>query len=285
MIDIAGALAIERGDGSGADMLFWAQATLDAIEAHRHDLAAHGRRCRCRSTRLETLENAARSMALAMDFGFLLDHEPPIAVDRFLAPQGALDANCYDLLASEARLASFFAIAKGDVSAKHWFRLGRAATPVGHGAALISWGGSMFEYLMPSLVMRAPVGSLLEQSNRLIVRRQIDYAAKLRPAVGNFRIGIQRPRSGIHLPILEFRRARTRLETRHRRGSGRRALRHGFGGDGRSTGSDNEPCAIDRNWARWAASASTMRSTLRRRGCLKANFRRSCTRSWRIIRA
>ena len=70
----------------------------------------------------------------------------------------------------EARLASFIAIAKGDVPARHWFRLGRAVTPVGDGAALISWSGSMFEYLMPSLVMRAPAGSLLEQTNRLIVR-------------------------------------------------------------------------------------------------------------------
>src|SRR5208283_746922 len=80
------------------------------------------------------------------------------------------------LLASEARLASFFAIAKGDVPARHWFRLGRAVTPVRHGAALISWSGSMFEYLMPSLVMRAPMGSLIGQTSQLIVRGQIDYA-------------------------------------------------------------------------------------------------------------
>ena len=95
------------------------------------------------------------------------------------SPEGALDPSCYDLLASEARLASFFAIAKGDVPARHWFRLGRAVTPVAHGAALISWSGSMFEYLMPSLVMRAPAGSLLEQTSRLVVRRQIDYGDEL----------------------------------------------------------------------------------------------------------
>ena len=118
-------------------------------------------------------------MALAMDFGFLFNRRRQLLSIGFLAPEGALDTNCYDLLASEARLASFFAIAKGDVAAKHWFRLGRAATPVAHGAALISWSGSMFEYLMPSLVMRAPAGSLLEQTNRLVVRRQIAYAAKL----------------------------------------------------------------------------------------------------------
>ncbi len=71
------------------------------------------------------------------------------------------------------------AIAKGDVPARHWFRLARGVTPVGHGAALISWSGSMFEYLMPSLVMRAPAGSLIERTSRLIVRRQIDYGATL----------------------------------------------------------------------------------------------------------
>ncbi len=97
----------------------------------------------------------------------------------FLVSESALDPNCYDLLASEARLASFFAIAKGDIPARHWFRLGRAATPVSRGAALISWSGSMFEYLMPPLVMRAPAGSLLEQTDRLVVRRQIEYGEKL----------------------------------------------------------------------------------------------------------
>ena len=81
--------------------------------------------------------------------------------------------------ASEARLASFVAIAKGDVPTRHWFRLGRTETPVGCGSALVSWSGSMFEYLMPSLVMRAPTGSLLEQSNRFVVQRQIEYGAEL----------------------------------------------------------------------------------------------------------
>jgi cyclic beta-1,2-glucan synthetase len=179
MVDIAGALAIERGDGSGADMLFWAQATLKAIDAHSLDLGRLVHGARSVAARLSKLEDAARSMALAMDFGFLFNRRRQLLSIGFLAPEGELDTNCYDLLASEARLASFFAIAKGDVAAKHWFRLGRAATPVAHGAALISWSGSMFEYLMPSLVMRAPAGSLLEQTNRLIVRRQIAYAAKL----------------------------------------------------------------------------------------------------------
>ena len=91
---------------------------------------------------------------------------------------GSLDPNCYDLLASEARLASFIAIAKGEVPSSHWFHLGRALTPVGRGSALISWSGSMFEYLMPALVMRSPAGSLLSQTYELVVRRQIEYGAE-----------------------------------------------------------------------------------------------------------
>jgi cyclic beta-1,2-glucan glucanotransferase len=96
-----------------------------------------------------------------------------------VSPQGALDENCYDLLASEARLASYVGIAKGDLPARHWFHLAHDVTPVGADTALISWSGSMFEYLMPSLVMRAPTMSVLEQTNRVIVRRQIEYGASL----------------------------------------------------------------------------------------------------------
>ena len=115
-----------------------------------------------------------------MGYGFLLDHDRKLLSIGYRVPEGALDPSCYDLLASEARLASFIAIAKGDVPARHWFRLGRAVTPIAHRAALISWSGSMFEYLMPSLIMRAPAGSLFEQTSRLIVRRQIAYGTSLR---------------------------------------------------------------------------------------------------------
>ena len=179
MVDIASALAIERDDGPSADVLLWARAVSSSIEAHREDLALAEGATGAQRERLAVLERKARSMALAMEFGFLLDPTRQLLSIGYLVKEAALDRNCYDLLASEARLGSFFAVAKGDVAAKHWFRLGRSATPVAHGAALISWSGSMFEYLMPSLVMRAPVGSLLEQTNRLVVGRQIAYASRL----------------------------------------------------------------------------------------------------------
>lgn len=178
MVDIARALMIERGTDGDADLLFWTEASLKAIESHRRDVEPGTETTM--AARLAALEQTAREMALAMEFGFLLDRGRMLLSIGYLVPEGTLDSNCYDLLASEARLASFIAIAKGDIPARHWFRLGRTVAPVAHSAALVSWSGSMFEYLMPSLVMRAPAGSLLEQTNRLVVRRQIEYGATLR---------------------------------------------------------------------------------------------------------
>jgi cyclic beta-1,2-glucan synthetase len=129
--------------------------------------------------RLGALGDLMNSMFRAMEFGFLFDAGRQLLSIGYRESDGQLDSNSYDLLASEARLASFVAIAKGDVPAKHWFRLGRTLTPIDSGAGLISWSGSMFEYLMPSLVMRAPSGSLLEQTSRLVVRRQEEYGAEL----------------------------------------------------------------------------------------------------------
>ncbi len=136
--------------------------------------------------RLAALGDAARKLFDAMEFDFLYNPQRQLlsigyrVADSSLDPtNSSLDPNCYDLLASEARLASFIAIAKGDVPVRHWFRLGRDVTPVDRGSALISWSGSMFEYLMPLLVMREPLGGLLEYTSRLVVSRQIEYGSEL----------------------------------------------------------------------------------------------------------
>ena len=128
--------------------------------------------------RLTLLARSARALVAAMDFGFLFDPMRKLLAIGYRVTDGSLDSGRYDLLASEARLASFVAIAKGDVPVAHWFRLGRALTPVAFDSVLVSWSGSMFEYLMPGLVMRAPAGSLLEQTARLVVERQIAYGAE-----------------------------------------------------------------------------------------------------------
>ena len=128
--------------------------------------------------RIESIDRIAGTMFDEMQFGFLLDRPRQLLSIGFQCAEGTLDPSCYDLLASEARLASFIAIAKGDIAPKHWFKLGRAVTPIGRGSALISWSGSMFEYLMPELVMREPAGSLLQQTAKLVVSRQIEYGAQ-----------------------------------------------------------------------------------------------------------
>ncbi|MDP1748084.1 MAG: glucoamylase family protein [Reyranella sp.] len=177
--DLARTLASERGDAASADMLFWVEAAQRSIDSRRHDSAQTAEARAALERRLQTIAITARAMANAMEFDFLFNQDRRLLSIGYLATEDRLDPSCYDLLASEARLASFVAIANGNVPARHWFRLGRAVTPVGRGAALISWSGSMFEYLMPSLVMRAPLGSLIERTNDLIVRRQIDYATDL----------------------------------------------------------------------------------------------------------
>jgi cyclic beta-1,2-glucan synthetase len=176
--DIARTLAADLGGGLASDLLFWAEATQRAIDSWRSDLTLSDDAVRSLKQRLAAIESTARAMAEAMQFGFLMDVERRLLSIGYRVADGSLDPSFYDLLASEARLASFIGIAKGDLPTRHWFRLGRAMTPVGWGAALISWSGSMFEYLMPSLVMRAPAGSLLEQTSRQIVRRQIKYGAE-----------------------------------------------------------------------------------------------------------
>ena len=127
-------------------------------------------------TRLQEIARRARAIALAMDFTLFYDEQRRLFSIGYDARTGKLDGSTYDLLASEARLASFIAVAKDDVSAEHWFHLGRSLTSTDAGTALVSWSGSMFEYMMPVLVMPSRPFSLLDQTHRAAVRRQIAYA-------------------------------------------------------------------------------------------------------------
>ncbi|MBA3678276.1 MAG: glycosyl transferase [Sphingosinicella sp.] len=171
--DAAGT-SIHAADALTGDAEFWLEATRSTIECHQRDLDRDADSDTLRA-RLEAAAQTCREIALEMEFAFLLDEDRKLLSIGYLTSDGTHDPNCYDLLASEARLASFLAIAKGEVPARHWFLLGHAVTPVPGGSALISWSGSMFEYLMPTLVMRSPGGSLLESTERRIVRRQIEY--------------------------------------------------------------------------------------------------------------
>ncbi|MDB4883653.1 MAG: hypothetical protein JWL95_2419, partial [Gemmatimonadetes bacterium] len=125
--------------------------------------------------RLETLAVRARTTAMEMDFALFYDPSRRLMSIGYDPRTGRLDDSSYDLLASEARLASFVAVAKGDVPAEHWFHLGRSLTTSDGSTALVSWSGSMFEYLMPLLVIPSRPFSLLDQTHQAAVRRQIAY--------------------------------------------------------------------------------------------------------------
>ena len=163
-----------RANGSSADtasnrdILARIDALLDALQASAKEASSL-------ANRLEAIAVTSQKMFDAMDFSFLFDKSRKLFSIGMRAADGTLDESCYDLLASEARLTSFIAIAKGDVPASHWFHLGRALTPVGRGSALISWSGSMFEYLMPAIIMRSPANSMLSQTYEQVVLRQIEY--------------------------------------------------------------------------------------------------------------
>lgn len=129
--------------------------------------------------RLRLNAEIAREMWEHTDFSMLYDERRHLFSIGFNIVQGRLDPSYYDLLASECRLASFLAIAKGDVPPEHWFRLGRALTGGRDGRALVSWSASMFEYLMPTLVMRDWPETLLSETYRTVVKRQIAYASGL----------------------------------------------------------------------------------------------------------
>ena len=123
---------------------------------------------------LETLARQSEELA-AMDFTFLFDSERDLFSIGFNVTEGRRDASFYDLLASEARLCSYVAIASGQVPQDHWFSLGRLLVASPHGPILVSWSGSMFEYLMPLLVMPHYENTLLDHTCRAAVQRQIDY--------------------------------------------------------------------------------------------------------------
>ncbi|MDP3131672.1 MAG: glucoamylase family protein, partial [Burkholderiaceae bacterium] len=129
------------------------------------------------SLRLLALAQQMEGMAWEASFTFLYHPKRRLLHIGYRVDDQALDVACYDLLASESRMTSLLAIAKGDVPVAHWSALGRPYFAVGHLAGLRSWSGSMFEYLMPSLVLREPDGSALREASLAAVREHIAYLA------------------------------------------------------------------------------------------------------------
>jgi len=214
---LAAGLQAEAGESGNADAEDWAQALARQCDSHLKDLellhpwlwpdagssAAPASLRALAAIDLEALreperEAVAPARALArrrlaeieaqaeqadefarMQYEFLYDRSRHLLAIGYNLDERRLDASFYDLLASESRLASFVAIAQGHLPQEGWFALGRLLTVTGAGEpVLLSWSGSMFEYLMPTLVMPGFAGSLLDQTCAAAVARQIAYGAE-----------------------------------------------------------------------------------------------------------
>jgi cyclic beta-1,2-glucan synthetase len=110
-----------------------------------------------------------------MEWSFLFDPTRHLLSIGYSVADRRRDSSHYDLLASEARFCTFVAIAQGHLPQESWFSLGRLLTTLGGEPVLLSWSGSMFEYLMPLVVMPGYDGTLLDQTCKAVVRRQIEY--------------------------------------------------------------------------------------------------------------
>ncbi len=132
----------------------------------------------------ERLTAASRELSESVNMGFLYNSERRLFSIGYNVSEARLDRAFYDLLASEARLGSLVAIARGDIPVEHWFAMSRPYGAVGRRRALLSWTGTMFEYLMPLLFQRSFANSLLDKAAREAVSIQIAYGRKHRTPWG-----------------------------------------------------------------------------------------------------
>jgi len=150
---------------------------LSGLSGLQAAVAAASQQAAGRLTALAALANRATEFA-DIDYEFLYDRGRHLLAIGYNVADHRLDGSFYDLLASEARLASFIAIAQGKLPQEHWFSLGRLLTSAGGHPSLLSWSGSMFEYLMPLLIMPTFEGTILDETYRGVVRRQVQYGTE-----------------------------------------------------------------------------------------------------------
>ncbi len=155
--------------GDELEAIEWCQSFANELSSAREAVLALLKR-------FQTLSREAEKIFRAMDFRFLFDPRRRVFYIGYNMETERLNSNHYDLLASEARIASLVAIGKGDVPQSHWLYLARPLTQVNNTRVLLSWSGTMFEYLMPTLFLRSYHNTLLDQTCRAVIRRQIAYA-------------------------------------------------------------------------------------------------------------
>ena len=162
-------------DEAWLDGLAFDDATREAL---RPQIALSRERALARIAEIEQLASQAESFA-QMEFDFLYAKQPRLLAIGYNVDEMRRDSGYYDLLASEARLCNFVTIAQGQLPQESWFALGRQLTRAGGDPILLSWSGSMFEYLMPLLVMPVFEHTLLDQTCKAAVTRQIAYGKQL----------------------------------------------------------------------------------------------------------
>ena len=133
------------------------------------------RNFKAQSCRIDKLISDINMISDEMDFKFLYDKSQGLFSIGYNLEDESLGNSHYDLLASEARVASFVAIAKNDVPKSHWFKLSRAMTNAFNVHSLVSWSGTMFEYFMPSLIMKNYPKTLLAQTYKSVIKSQLTY--------------------------------------------------------------------------------------------------------------
>ncbi len=159
-----------------ADHLATLRSALADVHAHTATDAAGLSGAAQSTLRLRAVAASCKQLAWQADFGFLYHPKRHLLHIGYRVAEQQLDAGFYDLLASESRLTSLLAVAKGDVPVRHWSSLGRPFFASGADAGLRSWSGSMFEYLMPGLVLAEPQGSVLREACDAALREQIAFA-------------------------------------------------------------------------------------------------------------
>ncbi|MBY0465554.1 MAG: carbohydrate-binding protein, partial [Burkholderiales bacterium] len=158
---------------------WWQTDLTDTLASAQRDAqAAAGGQGLATALRLQALAEQLEALAWEASFTFLYHPKRHLLHIGYRVDDGVLDTAFYDLLASESRMTSLLAIAKGDVPHTHWAALGRPWFAAGRLAGLRSWSGSMFEYLMPSLVLREPDGSAMREAGQAAVREHIAYLAR-----------------------------------------------------------------------------------------------------------
>jgi cyclic beta-1,2-glucan synthetase len=146
------------------------------LELMRSAIARASSISRSIAKRLERLATRADVLAKGMDFKFFLDPKKKLLFTGYNAEEGRFTPSHYDLLASEARSAVFVAIAKGEIPQESWLAVERRFTSYENEHVLLSWTGTMFEYLMPLLWMKSYPNTILDETTQSVVRSQKKYA-------------------------------------------------------------------------------------------------------------